>query len=63
MRKERSPVKGAPKSAPFEFWGEFTNSYRVLAMIRKKAKKSKKASGKDTKKAAKKKKIGKSKQK
>jgi hypothetical protein len=55
VRKERSPAKGAPKSAPFDFYGEFTNSYRVLAMIKKKGKKSRKASGKEIKKPTKKK--------
>jgi hypothetical protein len=61
--KERSPPEGAPKSAPFDFCEQFTNSYRVLAMIKRKAKakKSKKASSKDTKKTAKKKKSRKSK--
>jgi hypothetical protein len=59
--KRKISPEGAPKSAPFDFCGQFTNSYRVLAMIKRKAKKSKKASSKDLKKTAKKKKSRKSK--
>ena len=55
MRKNRSPAKGAPQSAPFDFWGEHSRIHTsgIGAMIKKKAKK--KTAAKEIKKAAKKK--------